>query len=397
MLTATRLRIYPTKPQIEALAVQFGCTRWVFNNALELSQRSYRETGRGLNYHALATRLPKLKGEHEWLKAADSQALQSSLQHLAAAFENFFAKRGRYPRFKSKHDRQSIQYPQRVKLAGDSIYLPKVGWTKIVVHRPIEGRIKTVTISREPCGHYYASVLTEDGKPAPKIKLGKGAHFTGIDVGLTEFAVTGDGQLFDNPRHLKQAERNLKRKQCKLSRKRKGSKSRSKARRLVARAHERVKNTRKDFLHKLSRQLVDENQALAVEDLNVKAMMKSHTLAKAIGDAGWATLTRFCQYKGERAGKPFLRTDRFFPSSQLCSVCGHRHAGMTLATRAWTCEKCGTSHHRDVNAAMNIGQEADRIWVLGTKTSASRGTVRHGRGRKFSRRAGAVEARSSRL
>lgn len=397
MLNATRMRIYPSEAQTKALAVQFGCARWVFNNALELSQTTYRKTGKGLTYHALAVRLPKLKQEFEWLGDADSQVLQQSLQNLAAAFDGFFAKRARYPRFKSRHDRQSIQYPQRVRIDGKRVYLPKVGWVRIVVHRAGEGRIKTVTVSREPCGHYYVSVLTDNDCPLPTVKMPKGGHFTGIDVGLIDFVVTGKGQHIVNPKHLLQAERNLNRKQRKLSRKQKGSNSRAKARRLVARAHERVKNTRKDFLHKLSRQLVSENQAIAVEDLNVKAMVKSPTLAKAISDAGWGTLTRFCEYKCERVGKPFQRTNRFFPSSKLCHECGHRCPEMPLCVREWTCPGCGTIHDRDENAARNIGQEADRVWALGTRAPASGGTVRHGRRRKLAHRAGAVEARSSGL
>jgi putative transposase len=397
MLNATRMRIYPAQAQIQPLAVQFGCARWVFNNALELTQATYRKTGKGLSYHSLATRLPKLKKELEWLKEADSQVLQQSLQNLAAAFDGFFSRRTRYPRFKSRHHRQSIQYPQRVRIEGNRIYLPKVGWVKIVVHRPIEGRIKTVTVSREPCGHDYASVLTDNAKPLPTAKMPRGGHFTGIDVGLTDLAVTGKGQHIVNPRHLLQAEKNLKRKQRKLSRKQKGSNSRAKARRLVARAHERLKNTRKDFLHKLSRQLVDENQAIAVEDLCVKAMVKAPTLAKAVSDVGWGMLTRLCAYKCERVGKPFQRTDRFFPSSKLCHCCGHRCTEMPLSVRQWTCPGCGVVHDRDENAARNIGQEADRIWALGTRAPVGGGTVRHGRRRKLAFRASANEARSSGL
>jgi putative transposase len=289
---------------------------------LALSQQTYRETGRGLNYHAHATRLPKLKQEHEWWQEADSQVLQASLQNLAAAFDSFFQKRAKYPSFKSRHGRQSIQYPQRVKVEGGRIRLPKVGLVKIVEHRPVDGRIKTVTISREPCGHYYASILTEDARPTPTTVMPEGGRFTGIDVGLIDFAVTGNSQHFANPKHLSQAERNLKRKQRKLSRKQKGSKSRDKSRRLVARCHARVKNIRKDFLHQLSRKPVDENQALAVEDLNVKAMVKAPTLAKAISDAGWGMFTRFCQYKAERAAKPFLRVGRFFRRPRRALVAG---------------------------------------------------------------------------
>jgi len=199
MFNATRIRLYPTETQAQKLAVQFGCARWVWNNALALSQETYQATGKGLNYHTLALRLPKLKIEYEWLKDADSQALQQSLQNLARDFDNFFAKRGRYPRFKSKHGSQSFQYPQRVKIDGKRIYLPKVGWVCCVVHREIAGTLKTVTVSCNACGQYHAAVLTEDGVALPEVSADGKA--IGIDVGLTHLAVTSDGSKFDNPRH----------------------------------------------------------------------------------------------------------------------------------------------------------------------------------------------------
>ena len=402
MLTASRFRLYPTPDQMQRLAVQFGLSRWVWNDALALTQRTYRDTGKGLTYHALATRLPGLKKEIEWLGDADSQVLQQALQNLARAYENFFAKRGKYPRFKSKHGRQSIQYPQRVKIDGKRAYLPKVGWVKVVVHRALAGRIKTVTVSKEPCGHYYASVLIEDDTSMPVPTMPAGGRFTGIDVGLTDFAVTSDGSHYQNLRHLRQMEKNLARKQRKLARKQKGSRSRDKARRLVARCHERVKNARKDYLHKLSRKLVDKSNAIAVEDLNVKGMVRNPNLAKAIADAGWGMFTRFCQYKAERSGKFFVRTERFFSSSKTCSACGQRRAEMPLSVRTWTCEGCGTVHDRDENAATNIGQEADRMWRAGqtaggTPVAAGGGSVSQRKRLGAARAARSREARSPRL
>lgn len=403
MLTASRFRLYPTNDQMQRLAVQFGHARWVWNEALALTQQTYRATGKGLTYHTLATRLPGLKQKLEWLREADSQVLQQSLQNLAAAFDNFFQKRARYPRFKSKHERQSIQYPQRVRIEGKRAYLPKVGWVKVVAHRALAGRIKTVTISKEPCGHYYASFLTEDAAPMPVAAMPADGRFTGIDVGLNDFAVTSDGSHFGNPRLLRRAEKNLARKQRKLARKQKGSKSRDKARKLVARCHERVKNARKDFLHKLSSKLVVKSQAIAVEDLNVKAMVRSPTLAKSISDAGWGMFTNFLRYKAERAGKLFVRTERFFPSSKTCSACGQRRSEMPLSVRRWTCDGCSTTHDRDENAARNIGQEADRMWRAGqisaggTPASASGGSVSRRRRLGAARVARPVETGSPRL
>lgn len=395
MLNATRIRIYPSKRQAQALVVQFGCARWAWNEALAKSQGLYRATGKGLNYHAMAVRLPKLKHEYEWLKDADSQALQQSLQNLARAFDNFFAKRGRYPRFKSKHGRQSIQYPQRVKLEGSRIYLPKVGWVKCVMHREVVGRIKTVTISRNACGQFHASILTDDGLALPSVSTeGKAI---GIDVGLTHLAITSDGSKFDNPRHLRKAQRNLKRKQQSLSRKKKGSNRRNKARQLVARAHERIACARKDYLHKLSRRIVNENQVITVEDLHVKGMLKNHKLARAVSNVGWGMFVNFLEYKAAREGKAFVKCDRWFPSTKTCSECGCVTETKALDVRSWDCPHCGAHHDRDVNAAKNIRDEGLRILAGGLPAAARGGNVSHGVRRKPHVRAVASEARSPRL
>lgn len=395
MFSATHIRLYPTDAQAHCLAVQFGCARWVWNNALALSGDLYRTTGKGLNYHAMAIRLPKLKQELEWLRDADSQALQASVQNLSRAFDNFFAKRAKYPRFKSKHGRQSIQYPQRVKIDDSRIYLPKVGWVKCVVHRDIVGKVKTVTVSRNACGQFHAAILTDDGEEMPTVSIDGKA--IGIDVGLAHLAVTSDGAKFENPRHLRKAEKNLKRKQRKLSRKKKGSKSRDKARKLVARAHERITCARKDYLHKLSHRLVSENQVIAVEDLNVKGIMSNHCLAKATGDAGWGMFTGFLEYKAARAGKAFVKCGRWYPSSKTCSTCGSICDKMPLSVRAWTCVQCGTHHDRDINAAINIRDEGVRILAAGAVASASGGNGRPEPRRNPRTRAVPVEAGSSAL
>ena len=393
MFDATRIRIYPTDEQAQALAVQFGCARWAWNNALAETGKLYLATGKGLNYHAMATRLPKLKQEFEWLSDADSQALQQSLQNLSRTFENFFAKRGKYPRFKSKHGRQSIQYPQRVKIDGSRIYLPKVGWVECVVHREIVGKFKTVTVSRNACGQFHAAILTDNGEAPPAVSTNGKA--IGVDVGLTHLAITSDGSKFENPRHVRKAEKNLKRKQRKLSRRKKGSRGRDKARQLVARAHERVACARKDHLHKLSRRIVNENQVIAVEDLHVKGIMSNHCLAKATGDAGWGMFTGFLEYKAARAGKAFIKCDRWYPSSKTCSECGSVCDKMPLDVRAWTCAHCGAHHDRDINAAKNIRAEGLRILAGGAPASASGGNVSPKPRRNLRPKAVPVEARSS--
>ena len=393
MITATKIRIYPDTQQVEKLAKAFGCARWLWNNSLNKSQKTYQETGKGLGHFALNNRLPDLKKSVDWLGETHSQVLQAICLNLSRAFVNFFERRAEYPIFKSKHDKQSIQYPQGVKIVdGRKLFLPKIGHVKAVVRREIAGTIKTVTISKVSTGKYFASILTENGLDAHAISLD--GKILGIDMGLTHLAITSDGSKFDNPKHVAKAQKNLRRKQRKLSRKVKGSNTRNKARILVAKAHEKVANARKDYLHKLSRRLVDKNQVIAVEDLHVKGMMKNHCLAKAIGDVGWGAFTGMLKYKAEQAGKGYIEVNRFFPSSKACSCCLHFQSSMPLKTRSWRCDKCGTSHDRDINAAQNIRNEAQRMIAAGIAGTASRGTVSQVRGRKPAVLARAVDVRS---
>jgi len=396
MLIATKIRIYPNAKQEESLAKAFGCVRWLWNNSLVETQKTYQETGKGLGQFDLNNRIPKLKKEYEWLAETHSGVLQSVSLNLSRAFVNFFKKRAKYPNFKSKDGKQSIQFPQGVKIVeGRKLYLPKIGHVKAVVHREIVGTIKTVTVSRNQSGQYFASILTENGVDVPGISFD--GNVVGIDVGLTHLAVTSDGSKFDNPKHTAKAQKNLKRKQKKLSRKVKGSKTRNKARILVAKAHNRIANARKDWLHKLSRRLVDENQVIAVEDLNVKGMMKNHCLAKAIGDVGWGMFTRFLEYKAIKQGKGFVKVNRFFPSSKTCSCCLYVQPSMPLNIRSWRCDQCGTLHDRDINAAINIRNEAQRMIAAGIAVTASRGTVSRGKRQKPAALARAIEAGSSAL
>jgi putative transposase len=383
MLTATKIRIYPTEQQADKLAKAFGCARWYWNNSLAETQKVYKDTGKGLGQFQLNARLPILKASLPWLGETHSQVLQSVSLHLSRAFVNFFERRAQYPKFKNKHHRQSIQYPQGVKIVdGCKVFLPKIGHVKAVVHRDLIGSIKTVTISREPSGKYFASMLFENDLHQHEVN--HEGKVLGIDVGLTDLAVTSDGSKFSNPKHVKSAERNLKRKQQSLSRKVKGSKSRNKARVLVAKAHERVANARKDYLHKLSTRLVNENQVIAVEDLHVKGMMKNPNLSKAIGDVGWGSFTNMLKYKTAKQGKGYIEVNRFFASSKTCSCCLHQQREMPLHIRTWTCDKCGIKHDRDINAALNIRNEAQRMMAAGAAATANGGTVSRRTGRKSS-------------
>lgn len=384
---AIKVRLYPTPEQEVLLAQHFGCARWWWNFGLNKSIEAYRDTGKGLGRSALNALLPALKKskETEWLGECYSQVLQAVTLNLTTAYKNFFEGRARFPRFKSKHGRQSIQYPQNVKVIGNTVKLPgKVGAVKAKIHRSIEGTIKTVTVSLEPSGKYYASILTEvEGEnPAPSTE----GRVIGVDLGLKHFAVTSDGKKvskYDFPRHLAEHEKNLKRKQQKLARKEKGSNSRKKYRKVVARVHERVSNSRADFLHKLSRKLVNDSQVVVVENLHVKGMVRNHNLAKAISDAGWGMFTNFLAYKLEKKGGRLVEIDRWFPSSKLCCNCYHQVEEMPLDVREWTCPHCNTRHDRDGNAATNTRAEGIRmLQVDGVSISADRGEVSLKLGRK---------------
>lgn len=373
MYKAYKYRIYPTSQQEASLARSFGCARWFWNYALNLCQETYKNTGKGLSRGYIQGLLPALKKEYEWLKDPYSQCLQVVALNLSTAYKNFFDKRAMLPRFKSKHGRQSISYPQNVKFDKDSINLPKIGLVYCQRHRNFEGDIKTVTVSRNPDGKYFVSVLVDNGQANPElVPVGKAV---GIDVGLTHFAITSDDSKFDNPRYFIKRQRNLKRKQQKLSRKKKGSQNRNKGRLAVAKVHSKIARCREDFLHKLSRKIVNENQVIAVENLNIKSMVKNPNLAKAISDVGWGMFYTMLKYKAESEGKQYIEIDRFFPSSKTCHLCLNRVDNLTLDVRAWTCKHCGTHHDRDVNAAINIRNEGLRILALGTSASACGGDV----------------------
>jgi len=375
MYQAYKYRIYPNHKQQESLAKAFGCCRWFWNYSLNLCQETYKSTGKGLLRKDIQGLLPKLKKEHEWLGTdVYSQCLQVVALNLSTAYKNFFDKRAKYPNFKSQHHRQSIHYPQNVKFDGDNIILPKIGKVHCVRHRDFEGTIKTVTISLNPDGKYYASVLVDDGKET--ITPSTEGNAIGIDLGLTHFCITSNGSKYDNPRHIKKHEKNLKRKQKKLSRKVKGSNKRKKARKLVAKVHSRIARSREDFLHKLSRKVVNENQVLAVENLAVKNMVKNHNLAKAISDCGWGMFCTMLSYKAKNAGKTYVEVDRFYPSSKTCNICLNQVGNLPLDVRQWQCKHCKTVHDRDVNAAINIRNEGLRILSLGTSDTAHRGNVR---------------------
>ena len=396
MLNATKIRLYPTTGQAPIFAAQFGCTRVVWNQALGMKKAAWEERQESLSCYTIKSMLPVWKaGEFPWLKDGDSQALQQTILNLDVAYENFFAKRAKFPRFKKKHaSRQSFQYPQRVTLGEGSVFLPKIGHVNAVIHRPILGKIKTVTIARESTGKYFASILADDGL-AESEPLQYIESITGMDVGLKDVVASSSGKKTGNPKFLKRSLKNLKRKQQALSRKIEAAKKRgiiagkplanlrdffgsnmAKDRKKVARAHERVRNCRTDFQHNVSRQLADENQAVAAETLNVKGMMKNRRLSAAIADVGWNGLLTKVEYKLKRKGGRMAKIDRWFPSSKRCSCCGTINKELKLSDRTWRCVACGKIHDRDDNASQNIRTEGIVILkAAGLSVSAHGGGV----------------------
>ncbi|WP_293370095.1 IS200/IS605 family element RNA-guided endonuclease TnpB [Microcoleus sp. CAWBG556] len=383
MLKAFKYRIYPTIEQSVLLAKSFGCTRWFYNYALNLTSETYKQTGKGLSRNEIIKLLPSLKKEYEWLAEAPSQVLQQAALNLSSAFLNFFEGRAKYPNFKKKQNRQSIRFPQGCELKDDTLKLPKIGDVRCKVSRQPEGTLKSVTVSVDPSGEYLAACLYDNGKDLPE-KSTEGKAI-GIDVGLTHYAVTSDGTKHGNPKYYRKYEKKLAKRQKQLSHKLKGSGNRNKARVKVAKVHAKIVRCREDFLHKLSRKLVGENQVIVVENLAVRNMVKNHKLAKSISDAGWGQFCTMLNYKAQWAGKTYIEVDRFYPSSKTCNNCLNRVDSLSLDIRSWQCPKCGENHDRDINAAKNILYEGLRILTVGHTVTASGGRVRPSKGTAFTR------------
>lgn len=349
-----KFRIYPNKEQQQQLAKLFGCCRFVYNYYLALRRDTYKETGKGVSYNKCCKHLTQLKRDpnFEWLGEATAQCLQQALRDLDQAFVNFFEGGAGYPKFKSKHSKQSARYPQGFKVddAGKRIRLPKIGWVRAVIHRPYEGKMKSCTVSKSKSGKYFASIICEVTSSEPEYT----GDAVGIDMGLTHFATLSTGEKIDNPRYLGKAQKRIKRAQRALSRKKKGSNNRKKAKVQLSKRHEKVANQRRDFQHKLSRRLVNENQIVSMENLNITGMMANHHLAQSIADASWGEFKRQLEYKGEWYGCEVETIDRFFPSTKTCHSCGFINKELTLKEREWTCPECGTELDRDMNAAINI-------------------------------------------
>lgn len=364
MIKPFKYEIYPTKNQQKILDQNLGCCRWVYNWALELKSETYKRDKTNLSRFDLGKLLTQLKKypEYKWLNEAAAQSLQNSLKNLDAAFTSFFKKKSKYPKFKSKYrSEQSCQYPQYTEMNFETwrVKILKLGWIKVAKneeHIFLNSKIKTCTVTKTPTHRYFISILVDLPQDLPQKLPIQENKTIGIDLGLKDFAILSTGEKIENPKLYRKYEKKLKVDQRRLSRKQKGSKNYQEQRLKVAKDHEKIKNSRTDFLQKLSSKVVYENQditSFCIEDLAVKNMIKNRKVSKSIGDAGWGLFVRMLEYKCDWSGKNLIKIGRLDPSSKMCS-CGVKCQDLSLDERTWTCSSCKVTHDRDILAANNI-------------------------------------------
>jgi len=355
-----KFRIEPTSEQIVLLSKHFGACRFVFNRFLHERKEKYLNEKTSLNYYDNARTLTDLKKEEDfdWLKEINSQSLQSAIRNLDSAYKNFFNKQNKFPRFKSKYDKQSFKIPQNALINERKLVIPKFKeGIKINLHRKIEGEILFATITKSTTGKYYVSITCEvNHKPFDKI-----GSKVGIDTGIKDLAILSDGKIYENIKVLKSKLKKLKYQQRQLSKKQKGCNSRQKQKIKLSLTHEKITNIRKDYLHKISTEIVKNHDIISVEDLSVKNMMKNHKLAQSLSDVSLGMFYTMLEYKSKWNDKSFVKIDRFFPSSKTCSNCGWIYQDLNLSIREWTCNSCNEHHDRDLNASKNILKQGINI------------------------------------
>ncbi|NEO51293.1 MAG: IS200/IS605 family element transposase accessory protein TnpB [Moorea sp. SIO4A3] len=354
---AYRYRFYPTPEQETLLRRTLGCVRLVYNKALDARTKGWYERQERISYKETSSMLTGWKTEEDlfFLNEVSCVPLQQGLRHLQTAFTNFFAGRTKYPNFKKKRNGGSAEFTKSAfKWKNGQIYLAKcfeplpVRWSRQL---PVNCNPSTVTVSLDPSNRWHVSIRFDDHRD---LSLSPTDKQVGFDLGITSLITTSDGDKIANPKHLKKLKKKLTKCQKALSRKQKGSNNRYKARLKVARIHAKIKDARRDFTHKLTTQLVRENQLIAFEDLAVKNLVKNHKLAQVISDANWAEIIRQIKYKAEWYNREAVSIDRWFPSSKMCSVCLNRVESLPLNIREWDCPSCNTRHDRDINASINI-------------------------------------------
>ena len=356
---AFKYRIYPNKEQEELILKHMGCSRWIYNYALDRKITSYQETGKGISRFDIQKELPLLKKDEQtsWLKEVNSQTLQASLENLDKAFTRFFKEKKGFPKFKSKKEnKQSFNIPQNteVDFEKNKVWIPKFKTPiKTKIDRTFDGNIKTSTITKTPTGKYFISILVELSEELPKKRPMNEKQAIGIDLGIKTFATLSNGIEIENPKYLKKSLKKLKKQQRKVSKKVKGSNNRKKEVKKLAIIYEKITNKRLDFLHKTSHYLTTNYDTLCLETLKSGNMMKNHKLAQALSDISIAKFNELIDYKSEWYGCNILRIGQFEPSSKMCS-CGKINKELKLSDRVWTCGHCGTTHNRDVLAANNI-------------------------------------------
>ncbi len=354
MFKSYKYELIPTEFQKHQFDGAFGSCRVVYNLALETKDTAYK-MGKNLSAYDLINQLPDLKEGFPWLKDPIAHSLTHAIFDLDKAFINFFRGRASFPKFKKKGAKQSFRIPEDVKIDFDNwtVKLPKYGNIKFHNSRSFDGLIKQATVSKTTTGRYFISILVDNKRPLPEKKQIKEKSTIGIDLGLKHFAVFSDGTKIDNPKFLIKALKELRIAQRSLSRKKNGSNRRLKQKQVVAKLYEKVTNKRNDFLHKISTQIINGYDTIAIENLNISGMIKNKKLSKHIADVSWGSFETMLKYKAEWYGKNILQIGRFEPSSKTCS-CGVINNDLKLKDRIWTCKSCNTTHDRDILAANNI-------------------------------------------